>query len=218
MHNDDEFFRAIRQELYTAVVGDVLDDMGCFDHFLPGRVQPLDPKSVVVGRARPVLVEDAPATPGDPFGKLLEALDSLEPHEVYITNGGATPYALWGELMSTRAARLGAVGAVMNGYCRDAAAILELGFPTFCWGSYALDVRYRGKVIDFGVPTVVGDIPVAPGDVVFGDRDGVLIVPQGLAAEVFGRAFEKVRGENAVRDAFRAGMSAVEAFRRFGVM
>ena len=216
--NDAEFFGAIRQSLYTAVVGDVLDEMGQLNNFLPGRVQPLDPKMVVVGRACPVIVQDSGATSGDPFGKLLEALDSLQPGDVYLTNGGATPYALWGELLSTRAAHLGAAGAVMNGYCRDSSAILELGFPTFCWGSYALDVRFRGKVTDCGVPTVVGDVPVAPGDIVFGDRDGVLIVPQRLTAEAFARAFEKVRSENAVRDAFRAGMPAVEAFKRFGVM
>ncbi len=216
--NDAELFRAIRQDLYTAVVGDVLDEMGHLHNFLPGRVQPLEPKMVVVGRARPVVVQDAAATPGDPFGKLLEALDSLQPGEVYITNGGATPYALWGELLSMRAAHLGAAGAVMNGYTRDSKAILELGFPTFCRGSYALDVRFRGKVTDYGVPTVVGEIPVAPGDIVFGDRDGVLIVPERLSAEVFERALDKVHSEDTVRDAFRSGMSAVDAFTRFGVM
>jgi regulator of RNase E activity RraA len=163
-------------------------------------------------------VGDAPGTIEDRFGKLLEALDALGEDDVYITNGGQTPYSLWGELMSTRAQRLKAAGAVMNGYCRDEAGILELGFPTFCWGSYALDLSFRGKVLDYGVPTKVGDVPVAPGDVVFGDRDGVLVVPARLAEETFTRALEKVQGENLVREAFRQGMSAVDAFTKFGVM
>ncbi len=106
----------------------------------------------------------------------------------------------------------------MNGYCRDEAGILELGFPTFCWRSYALDLSFRGKVLEYGVPTKVGDVPVAPGDVVFGDRDGVLVVPARLAEETFERALEKVQGENLVREAFRQGMSAVDAFSKFGVM
>ena len=216
--SDAELFAEIRGRLYTAVVGDVLDQMGRLVHFLPPAIRPLRPDMIVAGRAAPVIVGDAPGTPDDPFGKLLEALDSLREHDVYITNGGQTPYSLWGELMSTRAQRLGAAGAVMNGYCRDEAGILELGFPAFCWGSYALDMSFRGKVLEYGVPITIGDVPVAPGDVVFGDRDGVLIVPRNLADEVFDRALEKAQGENLVRDAFRQGMSAVQAFAKFGVM
>ena len=120
--------------------------------------------------------------------------------------------------MSTRAQQLKAAGAVMNGYCRDEAGILELGFPTFCWGSYALDMSFRGKVMEYGVPTKIGEVPVSPGDLVFGDRDGVMIVRAGLVVEVFERAMEKVHGENPVREGFRKGMSAVEAFDKFGVM
>lgn len=216
--SDAELFATIRKKLYTAVVGDVLDHMGHRTHFLPPDIRPLRADMVVAGRAAPVLVGDAPGTPDDRFGKLLQALDALREHDVYITNGGQTPYSLWGELLSTRAAHLKAAGAVMNGYCRDEAGILELDFPVFCWGSYALDISFRGKVLDYGVPTVVGDVPVAPGDVVFGDRDGVLVVPARLADEVFEKALEKVHGENMVRDAFRKGMSAVEAFEKFGVM
>ena len=218
MPPDAELFATIRKHLYTAVVGDVLDHMGHRLHFLPPAIRPLRSDMVVVGRAAPAIVGDAPGTLEDRFGKLLEALDSLGEHDVYITNGGQTPYSLWGELMSTRAQRLKAAGAVMNGYCRDEAGILELGFPTFCWGSYALDLSFRGKVLEYGVPTKVGDVPVAPGDVVFGDRDGVLVVPARLADEAFERALEKVQGENLVREAFRKGMSAVEAFSKFGVM
>jgi 4-hydroxy-4-methyl-2-oxoglutarate aldolase len=216
--SDAELFATIRKDLYTAVVGDVLDQLGRRVHFLPPAIRPLRADMIVVGRAAPVVVGDEPGTPEDRFGKLLEALDSLREGDVSITNGGRTPYSLWGELMATRAQHLKAAGAVMNGYCRDEAGILDLGFPTFCWGSYALDISFRGKVLAYGVPTVVGDVPVAPGDVVFGDRDGVLIVPAALAGEVFDRALEKVHGENQVREAFRQGMSAVEAFGKFGVM
>src|SRR6185503_14135284 len=213
--SDTELFATIRKNLYTAVVGDVLDGMGHRVHFLPPQIRPLGPHMVVAGRAAPAIVGDAPGTPDDRFGKLLEALDSLREGDVYITNGGQTHYSLWGELMATRAQRLKAAGVVLNGYCRDEVGIIELGFPTFCWGSYALDISFRGKLLAYGVPTVVGEVPVSPGDVVFGDRDGVLIVPAGLTDEVFERALEKVHGENQARAAFRQGMSAVEAFSKF---
>ena len=218
MLSDAELFATIRKDLYTAVVGDVLDHMGHRVHFLPPAIRPLRSDMVVVGRAAPVIVGDAPGTAEDRFGKLLDALDSLREHDVSITNGGQTPYSLWGELMATRAQQLKASGAVMNGYCRDEAGLLELGFPTFCWGSYALDMSFRGKVLAYGEPTKVGEVPVSPGDLVFGDRDGVLVVPASLVTEVFERAMEKVHGENSVREAFRKGMSAVEAFDKFGVM
>src|SRR5215510_6045136 len=216
--SDAALCETIRKDLYTAVVGDVLDGMGHRVHFLPPLIRPLRADMVVAGRAAPAIVGDAPGTPDDRFGKLLEALDSLREGDVYITNGGETPYSLWGELMATRAQHLKAAGVVLNGYCRDEAGILALDFPTFCWGSYALDISFRGKVLAYGVPAKVGDVPVLPGDVVFGDRDGVLIVPAGLVDEVFDRALEKVQGENQVREAFRQGMSAVEAFHKFGVM
>src|ERR1700730_5340060 len=218
MLSDAELFATIRQDLYTAVVGDVLDHMGHRLHFLPPAIRPLRSDMIVVGRAAPVIVGDAPGTAEDRFGKLLDALDSLREHDVAITNGGQPPYSLGGELMATRAQQLKAAGAVMNGYCRDEAGILELGFPTFCWGSYALDMSFRGKVLAYGEPTKVGEVPVSPGDLVFGDRDGVLVVPASLVSEVFERAMEKVHGENLVREAFRKGMSAVEAYDKFGVM
>src|ERR1700730_9311408 len=144
MLSDAELFATIRQDLYTAVVGDVLDHMGHRLHFLPPAIRPLRSDMVVVGRAAPVIIGDAPGTSEDPFGKLLDALDALREHEVSITNGGQTPYSLWGELMSTRAQHPKAAGAVMNGYTRDEAGILELGFPTFCRGSYALDISFCG--------------------------------------------------------------------------
>jgi regulator of RNase E activity RraA len=120
--------------------------------------------------------------------------------------------------MSTRAMKLGAVGAVLDGYARDTAGILRLGFPTFCFGSYAQDQGPRGKVIDFRTPLELGGVRVNPGDVVFGDRDGVCVIPREAEEEAFRRALEKVRGEQLVRQALEAGESASDAFARFGIM
>jgi len=149
---------------------------------------------------------------------MLEALDDLKANEVYIASGGTPRYAMWGELMSTRAMHLGAAGAVMNGYSRDTKGILALGFPTFSLGRYAQDQGYRGKVIDFRVPIEIEGVSIRPGDIVFGDLDGVLIVPKEAEREAITRALEKIAGENAVRKAIEKGMSTVEAFRKFGVM
>ncbi len=226
-NSDDELFELARKELYTAVVGDVMDKMGLTHQFLPPQVQPLDAEMVTVGRAMTVLegdcfevvsATDANAVLAKPFGLMLEALDDLKPNEVYVCAGASPRYALWGELMTTRAIRLGAVGAVLDGYSRDTAGILELGFPTFSYGCYAQDQAPRGKVLDFRIRVEIGEAAIDPGDILFGDRDGVCVIPRGAEEEAFARALEKARGEKQVKNAIEAGMSAVEAFARYGIM
>jgi regulator of RNase E activity RraA len=154
----------------------------------------------------------------EPFGLMFRALDDLKAGEVYICGGASPEYALWGELMSTRAIKLGAAGAVVDGYHRDTRGILQLGFPTFSYGGYAQDQAPRGKVIDFRVPLEIGGVRIKPGDVVFGDIDGVCVIPRAAEEEVFRRALEKVQKENLVGRAIEDGMGAQEAFKKFGVM
>lgn len=224
--DDEELFRVIRAELCTAVVGDVLDTMGLLRQFLPATIQPLRSDMVVLGRAMPVLQADidSDAETADlpavrkPFGLMLEALDDLKPQEVYVATGGSKSYALWGEIMSTRAMRLNGAGAVLDGYSRDTRGILALNFPTFSRGRFAQDQRPRGQVVDFRAPIGIEDVRVCPGDVVFGDLDGVLVIPRSAEHEAFMRALEKARKENAVKRAVEEGMSSVDAFARFGVM
>jgi regulator of RNase E activity RraA len=225
--NDDEMFRIIRQELFSAVVGDIMDKQGLLHQFLPPRIQPLDDGMFLVGRAMPVLEADTfgeqvPGTANElmnkPFGLMLEALDDLGKDEVYICTGASPRYALWGELMSTRAMKLGAAGAVVDGYARDTKGILDLKFPTFCYGRYAQDQGPRGKVIDFRLPVEIQGVSVRPGDIVIGDLDGVCIVPQRHEADIITLAIEKARGEKLVKKAIENGMSATDAFRKFGIM
>jgi regulator of RNase E activity RraA len=182
---------------------------------------------VTVGRAMTVLEMDvfeerasagANAIMRKPFGLMLEALDDLKPGEIYICTGASPTYALWGELMSTRAMKLGAAGAVVDGYSRDTRGILALGFPVFSHGRYAQDQGPRGKVVDYRVPIEINGVRIESGDVVFGDIDGVCVIPRRAEQEVFRLALEKARGEKKVAAAIRAGMGAVEAFDRFGIM
>ncbi len=224
---EEELFALIRRELFTAVVGDVMDKIGLQRQFLPPQIQPLRDDMIVLGRAMPVLEADVfEERSGNtrnplmaaPFGLMLRALDDLKTGEVYICTGGSPRYALWGELMSTRAIKLGAAGAVMNGYARDTPGILKLNFPTFAWGRYAQDQGPRGKVIDFRCPIEIEGVSITPGDLIFGDMEGVLITPQAAIEEVYSLAVEKARGEKLVRTAIEEGMSASEAFEKFGIM
>lgn len=225
--NDNELFEIIRNELFTAVIGDIMDKMGYFHQFLPPQIQPLRDDMFLVGRAMTVLEADAldsSSVPGQnpimskPFGLMLEALDDLKPNEVYICTGSSPTYALWGELMSTRAIILGAAGAVVNGYSRDTEGILKMHFPVFSYGRYAQDQAPRGKVIDYRVPIEINGTKINSGDIIVGDIDGVCVVPKEIEGSVFRGAIEKARGEKLVKKAIEEGMGAKEAFDKFGIM
>jgi len=225
--SDDELFATVRRELFTCVVGDVMDKLGLQHQFLPPQIQPLRLDMVALGRAMPVLAVDVFAERivgsanhlmDKPFGLMLEALDDLHPNEIYVNTGSSPRNALWGELMSTRARKLGSPGAVLNGYVRDTKAILAMNFPTFSFGSYGQDSAPRYKVVDFRIPIEIGLVRVRPGDIIFGDIDGVLVVPAEAEAEVFTGALEKARGEKLVRKAIEEGSSAVDAFEKYGIM
>jgi regulator of RNase E activity RraA len=225
--SDEELFALSRSELYTAVVGDIMDILGYKRQFLPPSIQPLRDDMVVIGRAMPVLEMDDEGGEGPgrqsavvnrPFGLMLPALDDLKPGEVYVCSGSSPAYALWGELMSMAATNRGAVGAVVNGYSRDTKGILAQNFACFSMGRYSQDQRPRGKVVDFRCTIKFGDVTVRPSDIVFGDLDGVCVVPMEIETEVFTQAFEKARGEKRVFEAIKGGMKAQESWDKFGIM
>ncbi len=215
----------LRESLFSAVIGDVMDEMGFVQQFLPPQIKPIRSQTVLLGRAMPVLEADCATTwvssdqSSQPFGKMLHALDDLKPGEIYICNGSSATYALWGELMTLRATKLGAAGAVLNGYYRDTRGIMQFDFPVFALGSYAQDQRVRGRVIDYRCEiSFPNGVRVRPGDLLFGDQDGIVVIPQDDERTILDAAYDKARSENRVRNALLEGMSAVEAFNSFGVM
>ncbi len=225
--SDTELFDLMRRELFSAVIGDVMDQLGLQTQFLPPYLSVLERGMIIAGRAMTVLESDvfeevsegnANQLMSRPFGLMFEALDSLTENDVYICTGSSPTFALWGGLMSTRALHLKSAGAVLDGYVRDSNEILELGLPVATRGCYAQDQGPRGKVLDYNVPLIIGQVRVNPGDIIFGDCDGVLCVPRAQEKAVVAAALEKVRGESAVRKALQDGMSTVEAFEKFGIM
>ena len=203
-NSDDELFEIAERELFTSVLGDVMDKLRLSHQFLPPQIRPLLTGKVLIGRAMPVLSGDvfeervtdsANAMSAKSFGLMLEALDDLRKNEIYVSTGSSPRNAMWGEMMTTRAKVLGARGAVLNGYIRDTRAVTALNFPTFSLGSYGQDSGPRYKVYDFRVPVEVGGIRIESGDILVGDVDGVVVVPRRIETEVFNLAIEKARAE-----------------------
>ncbi len=216
-HDDDELFRLMKEKLYTPVVGDILDTMGLVHQFLPPELQPLRDTMKLAGRACTVLEHDVFSPQKKPFGFLTEALDQLRPNDIYIATG-AHNSALWGELLTATAKVRGAVGAVLDGYTRDTPQVLSQNFPVFARGRWAQDSSIRTNVVDYRCTIEIGQVTIQDGDLVFGDMDGVLIIPQQAAEECIRKALEKASGEKMVRQAIEQGMSATEAFAHFGIL
>ncbi len=216
--NEAGLFQLMKEVLYTPVVGDILDGLGCYHQFLPQPIQPALTSMKMVGRAMPALMIDVYGPQEKPFGLLTEALDQLRPGEVYIASGGAMRCAYWGEILTATARSRGAAGAVVNGFHRDTPQMLEQNWPVFSRGRFAQDSSVRTKVVDFRCPIEIGNVWIEPGDLVFADLDGVVIVPQKHEKEVIAGALEKARGEKLVRKEIEAGMSSTEAFKKYGIL
>lgn len=230
-NDDNEMLALMKERLYTPVVGDILDQMGFAHQFLPAAIRPLAAQVPaqqltnapgenwlkLAGFACTVLENDIYGAPKKPFGYMTEALDQLRPNDVYIATG-ARHSALWGELLTASAKARGAVGAVLDGYSRDTPMVLEQDFPVFCTGTWAQDSSIRTYVFDYRCDIEIGQVTVHDGDVIFGDVDGVLVIPRAIAPEVIERALEKAATEKTMRRAIENGMLVTEAFERFGVL
>lgn len=216
-NDDNELFALMKEKLYTPVVGDILDTMGFTHQFLPPEIHPLKEHMKLAGWACTVLEHDVFGPQKKPFGCLTQALDQLKPNDVYIATG-ARNSALWGELLTATAKVRGAVGAVLDGYTRDTPQVLSQNFPVFARARWAQDSSVRTNVVDYRCPIEIGHVTIQDGDLVFGDIDGVLIIPRQAVEECVSRAIEKASDEKLVRKAIEEGMSATEAFAKFGIL
>ena len=219
--NDPRFLPGIRETLYTAVLSDVLDELGFRDQVMAASIRPLDEDLVLAGFARTGLYREVfHVAPGEnPYALEIALIDDLRPDEVAVFGCcGSRRIAPWGELLSTASRARGAAGCVTDGMVRDIRAIRALRFPVFHGGIAPLDSKGRGKVAEIDVPIHCGGVAVAPGDLVVGDADGVIVVPRGVEGDALRRAFAKVTGENNTRDELAAGARLADVFARFGVL
>ena len=216
--DQNKLIEIVKKELYTPVVGDILDQMGYYHQFLPQAIRPLREDMKLAGFAMPVLMIDVYGEQEKPFGLLTEALDNLQENEIYLASGGEMRCAYWGEILTATARTRKAEGAVVNGWHRDTPQVLEQNWPVFSRGCYAQDSSVRTQVVNYRCPIEIGGVHVEPGDFVFGDIDGVLIIPKEHIEEVIEKALKKARGEKVVRKSIEEGMSSTEAFAKYGIL
>ncbi|MFM8291123.1 MAG: RraA family protein [Planctomycetia bacterium] len=220
---DADLFAFIREHLYVAAVCDILDGLGLRNQAMHQRIRPLLPdmkRCGFVGRARTVRwMETDYVVEEDPYGLEIDFMDSLRQGDVAVhsTDAGGTN-APWGELMSTIAKRNGAAGCVVDSQIRDCVRIVEMGFPVYYAGIRPLDSLGRARVMAYDVPVSCGGVLVQPGDVVFADFDGVVVVPRNVEAEVFAAARDKAGKETASRKELLSGRTLRQVYDKYRVL
>ncbi|MDI1319169.1 MAG: RraA family protein [bacterium] len=217
----EETRKWIREKLYVAAVCDILDELGYRNQAMHQRLRPLDAGNcVIIGRARTFRwMETDYVIDKDPYGLEIDAMDSLRPGDVAVHSTDASgTNAPWGELMSTVAQHNGAVGCVCDGLIRDCQKIIKIGFPIFHAGVRPVDSKGRGQVMAYDVPVRCGEVLVHPGDLVFSDFDGIVVVPHKIEEEVLRRAVKKVAMENSSRRELLEGRTLRQVFSKYGVL
>jgi len=212
-------FDQLAEELYTAVLSDILDSLGYRDQAMTADVRPVYAGATVVGRAHTVLSSDVYHTPDDPYAMEIAAIDSVPANYVVVASTNkSSRTCMWGELLSTATRARGGRGAVIDGHTRDVRLIERMGFPVFSTGMRPVDSKGRGMIVSYGEPIVCGGVLVREGDIVFADVDGIVVIPQEVEAEAIRLAREKVTGENEMRDWLASGKTLREAFDHFGIL
>jgi len=215
----NEKFALMKEKLYTAVVSDVLDSVGFRHQAMRHDIRPLHPDFVVVGRARTAYWIEEYKVRDNPYLNEIEMIDSLRPGDVSVHSTDLTwNIAPWGELLSTASKMRGSTGAIVDACTRDVKRIIEMGFPVFTRAIRPLESQGRGYIEAYDVPIKCGDVTVKPGEIVFGDYDGIVVIPREAEDGVLSKALEKVTGENNTRQELLEGKLLADVYKKYGIL
>ena len=207
------------ESLYSAVIADVLDQLGYRWQTIGSEVHPLNSTQKVCGRiftARAQIVDHVPA---EPYKLELEAIDTMLAGDVFLVDAAADrSCAFWGELLTTACMAKGVRGVVMTACTRDHWNLRNLDFPVFGLGYHPADSKGRLDVVSIGEPIQFAGVTAHSGDYLIGDVDGIVIIPAAVLDEVLRLANEKVSGENTVREELARGIPAREVFAKHGIL
>ncbi len=219
MSYDAAYLDRIAEHLYSSVIADILDDHGYRQQVLDHEVRPRYNGAKVAGRAATMLAVEVSKLPDNPYEQLMELLDGIVPGEVVV---GAVQSranaAIWGELLSTHTRAKGGRGVVLDGLSRDSWGIADMKFPVFARGLSPADSKGRLEVIAIRGTIPVSGVSVSNGDLLLADEDGVVVVPRDVEDEVIRLAFEKVSGEDVMRDILRKGANLRAVFKEHGIL
>ena len=203
--------------LYTGAIADILDKSGYRNQVLPYNITPFTAVNRVAGPAFTGQGYPCADTSHDDSKVRLKILDSLTPGAISIwATGGSMDCAHWGEIMATVAMRRGCTGAVVDGGVRDLDCVNAMKFPVFAKFKSAASCVGRWDAVECQVKIEIGETAINPGDFVFGDVDGVVIVPKDITLDVLAAAEKTHQRERGMRAELSQGISIGDAFTKYG--
>ena len=204
------------EAVYTAAVNDVLREKGYLYQALPSDILPLKDDMKVAGIAftikgsKNLIIKDE-------MEERAKMLDSIYPDSVCVWDtSGDDESAQWGQVMTAAAKVRGCRGAVVDGGVRDTDKVLIQNFPVFCKYRSSNGMMGRFRMIGYQIPVMIGKVMIRPGDIIFGDIDGVIVIPREICIEVLEKAEYIKKNEKKIYEMVLQGLSATEVVNRGG--
>ena len=212
-------FKQLRETLYAGLVCDVLDYFGYRNQSLGSEFYPIVPGSVLFGRAYTVVAQPVVVVPEDALVNQCRSIEGVQENDVYVlsTVGGYNA-GIWGEIMATALRVRKGTGALIDGMVRDTRQLVEMQFPVIGRGHLPTTSKGRTEITAWKVPIEIDGVRINPGDLIFGDVDGVAVIPQEIEDQVLERCLHILSNENLVRDKILAGESIVETYLEIGAI
>ena len=219
--SDIDLFKLMEKFFYAEALSDILDAKG-YRHCVVSpraRIRPLFAAAVCAGRVRTLLNTPRKSRDKNPYKLAFELIDSLKPGDVPVTAWRELHEpGIMGELSATAMRTRGARGCLVDGYTRDVRKLMAMRFPVFARGASPIDTQGRSAVIDYDCPLLFGGIRVFPGQIVFADLNGIVVIPKEIEKEVIAEALGKIRLETRIRSALKSGKKIKRVWDKYGVM
>jgi len=205
------------EQCYTGVVHDVMRAMGLKDSTLPPTLRPILPERAMAGPAFTIEGKvDKTVSPHETLLAWTGLLSKAPAGSIWVCQPNDREVAHMGELSAETLKNKGVLGCVADGYIRDVNFLLAMGFQTWCTGHTPRDIVSHWLPAATDVDIKIGDVVIAPGDYMVGDRDGLIRVPAGIVEDVIEKAETAIATENLVRKAILSGIDPQQAYLQFG--
>lgn len=209
----------LKKMLYSGVISDVLDQMGYRNQALGMGLQPLREDTVMFGPAFTSIGTEVYSMPESPLTAQCKVIDQLDEGEIYVLKTrGEYNCAVFGELFATAVQTKKGAGVLLDGMVRDLRRLKTMDIALFYKGINPKTSKGRCEINECQIPVVFEDVTINPGDYIFGDIDGIVIIPKDIVDEVCDRALDTIKKEDAVRDNLLAGASLEKVYSEIGAI
>lgn len=209
----------LMQNLYSGVLCDVLDGMGYRNQGIGQRMIPLADDTVIFGPAFTSIATEVYSMPESPLTAQCKVVDQLGEGEIYVlVTRGNYNCAVFGELFATAVEKKKGAGVLLDGCVRDMKALKKMNFPLFYVGRDPRTSKGRMEINECQIPVNFQGVVIHPGDLIFGDMDGIVVIPQEVSEEVIEKALETIKKEDEVRQGLNDGDSLESVYKRVGAI